>query len=834
MAVELRLKIATAPRRTWTRWKTEEVTWRELVGRLRELKRTSETRAEYERMTHDQRSQAKDVGGFVGGALNSGRRTANSVTERWLITLDADRGDGSEWDNYTCLYDYAACMYATHSHTPEAPRVRFVLPMSRAVDPEEYVAIARMAATWFGIDAMDPTTYQPERLMYWPSLPKDVPNLFDEVIGEPVDPDEVLGMYGPGGAWRDISLWPMGKDEVEIVRKHGEKQGDPTQKPDPIGKFCRFVDIHDAIERYLSDKYIPSDGLTDDVGGPARYTYALGQGSNGAVVYDHGMFLYSNHMSDPAGGKLCNAFDLVRLHLFGAQDAGKDGEKDVTKLPSYKAMCEWLSDNEDFQRWQVMEQNAEIEERFGDLLAANNDVVSVDETTGEVVEVEADPDWELAIVKNRRTQEPLPLIDNALVYLHHDPYLRGKIAYNEWTDRVVLMGPVPWHMHLLAGEKWGHIPWTDEDTSGLRWYLEKFRQFDSFPRVDEAFNLIKSETKFHPIRDYLNGLEWDGFERLDTMIIRYLGAEDTKYVRTLTRKWMVGAVKRVMEPGCKFDTVLLFQGPQGIGKSMFGQVLSKGWFSDSVPTLGVDKRAYEALRGKWIIEIAEMASAKKADQESQKTFLTATRDSYRPPYARQIRDFPRQCVFYATTNENEPLHDFSGARRFWPIVCKGVDHGYPIGFDMPNEVDQLWAEAVARYRAGETAYVRDAMLEAELKEQQEMMSVEDPDFELVREYLDRLWPEDWAERTLEFRQAVAQGETDSYLLEGVELNTKRDVVCITQIKEELYGIPRNQQHKNDKLSRMLPGILGRMPGWKKEAARQYTPIYGQQRVYVRS
>lgn len=826
------MKIATASSRLSRQWKTQEISWPEFVGRLRSTKRTGETMAEYRRMTHDQRSARKDVGGFVGGALTSGRRTAAGVEERWLVTLDADRGDGTEWDEFTCLYDYEAVAYPTHSNTPSEARWRFVLPMSRAVEPEEYVAIARQVATWFGIDAMDPTTYQPERLMYWPSSPEDAPYELKENHGEWLDPDEVLGMYGPGGAWRDISLWPMGKDEVEIVRKHGEKQGDPTQKPGVVGEFCRFVDIHDAIERYLSDKYIPSDGPTDDVGGPARYTYALGQGANGARVYDHGKFLYSHHSTDPCSEKLVNAFDLVRLHLFGAQDAGKDGEKDVTKLPSYKAMCEWVSDNEEFQQWRTAEQDAIIEERFGGLVAANADVVSVDETTGEVVEVVDDKELAGHLAMNKRTQEPLPLIDNALAFLHYDPYLRGKIAYNEWTDRVVLMGPVPWRQTLAPGEEWGKVPWTEEDTSGLRWYLETFRKYDSFNRVDEAFNLVKNETKFHPIRDYLNGLEWDGLERLDTMLIRYFGVEDTEYSRMLSRKWMVGAVKRVYEPGCKVDIVLMLCGPQGIGKSMFGQVISKGWFSDSVPTLGVDKRAYEALRGKWIIEIAEMASAKRADQESQKMFLTATVDSYRPPYARQIRDFPRQCVFYATTNESEPLHDFSGARRFYPVLCAGVDKGYPIGFELPKEVDQLWAEAVVRYRAGEATYIRDSLVESEAKKMQEMMTVEDADFELISEYLNRLWPEDWESRTLEFRQAVAQGDTDSYLLEGVELNTRRDAVCLTQIKEELYGIPWKEQHKNDRLARIVAGVMGRMPGWKK-SGRDDLPIYGRQRVYRR-
>lgn len=831
------MKIATAPTRLSRQWRTQEISWPEFVGKLRQTKRTGETMAEYRRMSHDQRSARKDVGGFVGGALASGRRTAGGVEERWLVTLDADRGEGDEWDDFTCLYDYEAVAYPTHSNTPESARWRFVLPLSRAVTPEEYVAVARMVATWFGIDSMDPTTYQPERLMYWPSSPEDAPYELKEHHGAWLDPDEVLAEYGPGGAWRDESLWPMGKDEVEIVRRNGQQQGNPLEKPGIVGMFCRYCNIHEAIERYLSDKYEPCDGMTDVAGYPTRYTYALGSTYAGAVVYDGGNFLYSNHATDPCGGKLCNAFDLVRLHLFGEQDVGKT-EKDVTRLPSYKAMCEWVADDPGYKQYLIAEM-------FGDMGELNGGyetgaVVHIDPETNEVVEMEVldeeDEDWaqELGLDINRKTGKLEAKVSSLEAIISRAPVLRNKIAYNEWTDRVVLLGPVPWRRELRPGEKWGSVSWTEMDDAGLRMFIEDVCGIDNVRKITDAFNLVCKSTLYHPVREYLRGLDgqWDGFERLDTMLIRYMGADDTPYVRAVTRKWMVAAVKRIMEPGCKFDSVLVLQGPQGIGKSNLGQVLSRGWFSDSVPTLGVDKRAYEALRGKWIIEIAEMASAKRSEQEAQKAFLTATVDSYRPPYAALIRDFPRQCVFYATTNEGEPLRDHTGGRRYWPVRCKGVDQGYPIGFELPNEVDQLWAEALARYHAGETLYIRDAVLEAEAKEEQEMMTVEDSDFELVREYLERLWPEDWATRTLEFRQAVAQGENDSYLLEGVELTVKRDVICITQIKEELYGVAWNEQHKNDKLSRILPGVMNRMPGWEK-GGRQSVPVYGQQRVYIR-
>ena len=824
------MKIATAPNRTAKQWQTIEISWPEFVGRLRNTKRTGETMAEYRRMSHDQRSARKDVGGFVGGALAGPRRTANNVTERWLVTLDADRGEGTEWDDFTCLYDYEAVAYPTHSNTPESARWRFVLPLSRAVTPEEYVAVARMVATWFGIDSMDPTTYQPERLMYWPSSPEDAPYELKEHHGAWLDPDEVLAEYGPGGAWRDESLWPMGKDEVEIVRRNGQQQGNPLEKPGIVGMFCRYCNVHEAIERYLSDKYEPCEGAVDVAGYPTRYTYTLGSTYAGAVVYDGGNFLYSNHATDPCGGKLCNAFDLVRLHLFGEQDVGKT-EKDVTKLPSYKAMCEWVADDEGYRGFVVSERLAHVRDAFSDMETIDGDgLVEVDEN-GQVVDVIDNDEWKNALTVNRRTGAVELKIGNAAAILRHDPNLRGKIAYNRWLDRVVLRGPVPWRQTLRPGEQWDTLGWTEVDDAGLRWYLEEYWGFEGREKIKDAFNLMQIENGFHTLQEYLNGLEWDGVERLDTLLVRYMGAEDNEYVRMVTRKWMVGAVTRVMHPGCKFDSVLVLQGPQGIGKSRLGYILSKGWFSDSVPILSQDRRAYEALRAKWIVEIAELASAKRSEQEAQKAFLTATVDSYRPAYGQTQKDFPRECVFYATTNEGEPLRDHTGARRYWPVRCSGVNRGFHVGLE--DEVDQLWAEAMMRYRAGEKLYMEDATLLEKETEAQEGMTVEDDDFELVRAYLDRLWPENWEELSLAMRQDIAQGRLEGDLYKELTFTTRRDIISMPQIKEELYGIPRNEQHRNDKLGKMLPGIMTRMPGWKKCGMVQHTPIYGTVRAYVR-
>jgi hypothetical protein len=188
--------------------------------------------------------------------------------------------------------------------------------------------------------------------------------------------------------------------------------------------------------------------------------------------------------------------------------------------------------------------------------------------------------------------------------------------------------------------------------------------------------------------------------------------------------------------------------------------------------------------------------------------------------------------FYATTNEGEPLRDHTGARRYWPVRCAGVNRGFHVGLE--EEVDQLWAEAMMRYRAGEKLYMEDATLLEKETEAQEGMTVEDDDFELVRAYLDRLWPENWESLSLAMRQDIAQGRLEDPLVKDLEFTVRRDIISMPQIKEELYGIPRNEQHRNDKLGRILPGIMTRMPGWKKCGMTQYTPVYGTVRAYVRA
>lgn len=814
------MKIATAGSRTSKRWKTLDVSWDWLLEKLRTVKRTGETVAEYKRMTRDEQAARKDVGGFVGGALNGPRRTSTAVTERWLITLDADNDAAlTDADSFHALYGCAMAVYSTHSSTPESPRLRWIIPLSRGVTPEEYGALSRKVAEKIGIETMDTTTYQPERLMYWPSYPDDAEPVFRRFDGDILDPDEILAEYGDNDAWRDMSRWPISSRETEVVARAAVKQGDPETKPGIVGKFCRAYDVESAIETFLPDVY----ERCETPSGKPRYTYSAGSSSGGAVVEDGGKFLYSHHATDPAGGMLLNAFDLVRVHKFGAMDEGKE-QQEITRRPSYAAMCEFAARDEGFRQQVFAERLADLDADFGDMEEQTTSTAREPARTREGGD-EPDLSWTDGLSVNHKTGEVDPTIGNAVLILRNDPRLRGCVAVNQFSGRTVLRRSLPWR-RLGASEK--ENLWKDADDSNLLLFLEQQWKLSAEGKIRHAVAVIAEENAFHPIREYLDNLPaWDGVERADTLFVRYMAADDNAYVRAATRKWLCGAVKRVYEPGCKFDNmIVLYSQEQGLGKSQMTQILSRGWCSDSLTGIG-SKEGFEGLQGSWIIELAELSSIRRADVETIKNFISKQDDVYRPAYGRNVVSHPRQCVFFGTTNEVEFLRDRTGNRRFWPITVRGVDRGQLIGLE--DEVDQIWAEAkVYAMERHEPLWMNDESLYAAAIEAQDEHSVQDELVGMIEEYLDILLPENWETLTPEERRDYIHGGVTS-LSVGV---MQRDQVSISEIRVEMCGEDKTKGGGNDLLSRRIANVMNTLGGWAR-GARTRVPGYGQQRVYYR-
>lgn len=786
------ITIAVGDSRRCTRWQNKEMLWSELAARLAIPTRTAESAQEYKSMPKAKRDELKDVGGFVGGVLRGGRRKADSITQRRLITLDLDSIPPGEdvWSDFELIFGFAAVLYSTHSHTAKDQRLRIVIPLSRPVSPDEYSAVSRRIAGDIGIDFCDDTTFEPHRLMYWPSASYDAPFRFEIADGPWLDVDEQLRRYTD---WRDPSEWPVSSRKMDLMDRLAKKQGDPYEKPGIVGAFCRVYPIEEAIEQFLPQTYIPCDN--------GRYTFAGGSTSGGLVLYDNGKFAYSHHGTDPISGKLCNAFDLVRLHMFGDKDDDVAPGTPVNRLPSYAAMSEL-----------AIGDPAVVEDLNLHNLAAITSALDEEGDTDSA-------DWVKTLTVSLKGAIE-PTIDNALIIMRNDPGIKNSYYYDAFRERPIVCGSLPW----LDFDKRSSDCWSDADDAGLRNHLEKFYKIDSRVKIQDAVELAMQEKIRHPVREYLSALVWDGTPRADTIFVDYLGAEDSEYTRTVTRKALLGAVARIYRPGCKHDHVLVLIGPQGCHKSTTLMKLGKRWFSDSLYTMA-GKDALEQLQGVWIIELGEMAATRKADLEQIKQFVSKQADSYRAAYARRSQEHPRQCAFFGTTNDDEFLRDATGGRRFWPVVV--TDYGKTHGDLLTDEiVDQIWAEIVVHFNAGENWYL-NAEIEAQAKEVQEQHTELNAKQGLIEEFLEVLLPEDWDSRNLEDRLMFLSGGFGDTQPGTI----RRDRVCALEIWQELFhGDPKTFTPAQ---SREINNMLRRVKGWTISNSRFCGPLYGRQRCFIR-
>ena len=315
--------ICTGRSRKETHWTPKDVTWEWLKKKFSEPVRTQETVDQYQHMTKDQKGNAKDVGGIVGGEIYGEERKKSNIKNRCILALDIDYGTADTWDDVCMLLDYTCLMHTTHSHTPEAPRYRLYFPLAHTIAPDQYEPVARRIASYIGIELFDDTTYDFARLMYWPSCPKD--GVFDVWTqdGELLDPDRILATYDN---WHDQREWPASSRQANSIRKEYEakaRQENPLHKGGVVGAFCRVYTVPEAIKKYLPETYVPVEGDEN------RWTYTQGHTTGGMVVYDDGLFCFSHHDTDPAGGRLCNAYDLVRIHLYGETEGSGDRMREL-------------------------------------------------------------------------------------------------------------------------------------------------------------------------------------------------------------------------------------------------------------------------------------------------------------------------------------------------------------------------------------------------------------------------------------------------------------------------------------------------------------------------
>lgn len=765
------MKIAYGNKRTDKLWKNSDVTWEELCERIKTPITTTESVSEYHKMTKSKQADIKDVGGFVGGHLKKGRRKKDHVHSRSMITLDMDFGTSDIWEELTILFPYRCLLYSTHSHTTESPRYRLIIPLLREVTPEEYGAVSRMLAKDIGIDLFDVTTYAPERLMYWPSVSKDGEYVFEVQNGQLLNPDDVLSQYDD---WKDITTWPVSSKESQLIQTTATTQQDPLTKDGIVGAFCRTYTITDVIEKFLPHIYQPSTI-------PSRYDHIGSESSAGVVVYDD-KFVYSHHASDPAGGKLLNAFDLVRVHRFGEEDK--------------KAMWEFASLDDEVKLTLLEDKKQQAIIDF------------------------SDDDWKKKLTCHQKTGIIENTLRNLMLILEHDDNLK-PLVFNQLLDGMEIKGSVPWQHPSKY--------WRDADDAQLISYIDLTYGTFSSRNYEIAVTKITDDRSYHPIREYLDALpEWDNVERVDTLLIDYLGAPDNEYVRAVTRKMLCAAVKRVQQPGCKFDTMLVLNGPQGVGKSTLIAKLAGEWFSDSLHLSDTkDKTAAEKLQGYWILEIGELAGLRKAEVETLRSFLSRQNDVYRAAFGRRATQHPRQCIFIGTTNaETGYLRDTTGNRRFWPVQVngKGKKQSWTI---TSEEVFQIWAEVKYYLTAGEKLYLDEKQVLLAKEEQREAMEADEREG-LVKDYLDLLLPENWHSMSLYERRNYINGESE-FGDDNHKGTVVRESVCTLEIWCECFGKDRANIKRTD--SNDIISILVKL-GWVREHQKKRISLYGPQYFYV--
>lgn len=796
MQFDRKITITVGATRKATIWKPETLLLSEFWARLGSFHRSAETLAQYRDLPKSKQDELKDVGGFVAGTFRAEKRRACDVTGRDIITLDLDNIPAGQTDGILLRLDSLGvgyCVYSTRKHAPEAPRLRVLLPLSRTVTADEYEPIARKAGEIIGLDYCDKTTFEASRMMYFPSCCSDSQYVYRYADKPFADADGLLAMYAD---WRDVSQW-AGLTAQSIPR--GKHQKDPTEKAGAVGVFCRVYDIPGVIAAYLPDKYLDA--------GEGRYTYAGGSTTGGAVLYEGGKFLFSHHATDPASGKLCNAFDLVRLHLFGNLDDDAKPDTPTNKLPSFVQMCQLAVQDENIARLMNQERYAQAVEMFAGESSSG--------LTGQSV------DWMSQMKISPETGKPLKTVENVLLILENDPQLKGIVVFDEFSNRLYVTGELPWDS---SGRR---RDWKDADDAGLRCYVEKVYSITGKERITDGFLLYCEMHKVNLVQQFLTALPaWDGVPRLDTLFIDYLGAADNAYIRAVARKSLCAAVARAIQPGVKYDTMPILVGAQGIGKSTLLRLLGADWFNDSLNTFE-GKESCEMIQGSWLIELQELNGLNKSEENAVKQFLSKNDDIYREPYGRRTGRYPRRCVFFGTTNDDEFLRDKTGARRFLPVDCMAQKPTKSVFRDLPNEVLQIWAEALVCWRLGEALYLESAEVAAMAKTAQEEHALHSAKEGIIREFLEKEIPDNWDKLDLATRKHFWDGTFKPVDCEY----RKRDRVCAVEIWCEALGGDIRYFKQAD--AREINGIMSHIDGWKRTTTVRTGNAYGTQRGYVK-
>lgn len=810
MINDRKIIIAVGANRKSTNWQSLELNYSEFVEKLRKPTRTIETLDEFLKLPKNKQDTLKDVGGFVGGELLGNRRKAYNVKSRDLITLDFDNvSSGATEDvmkKVMCL-GCAYVVYSTRKHARYKPRLRIVLPLDRSVKSDEYEPIARKVATMIGIEMADPTTFEPSRLMYWPSCSRDSEYIFKYEDKPFLSADGVLSQYAD---WQDITSWPQVPGSDIKVRRLVTEQVDPTTKSGIVGAFCRAYDIYQALEKFVPEAYNSSDI-------DSRLTYMGGSTSGGAVIYQDGLFLYSHHATDPCSSQLVNSWDLVRLHKFSKLDEEAEEGTPVATLPSFLAMKDLAKTDEKVQALINKDRQDEAKSFFDELGQDSHKSGTADKSK----DAEGSDEW-LRLLSRDGKGNIDKTIANTVLVISNDLNFRNKIFIDEFANAGMVKCPLPWDSSDETRL------WNDFDDAQLALRLEKEYGLTGRDKIENAIKVVGFNNRRNEVKEMIKSFRWDGIERIPTLLRDYLGAEQNIYTEDVMKKSLAAAVSRAMSnKGVKYDYMVVFTGKQGIGKSTFLSKLGMDWFSDSLYNFE-GKEAAELIQGTLINEVGELTAMTKSETEAVKQFLSKTHDIYREAYGRRTNKYPRRCVFFGSTNSDEFLKDTTGNRRFWPVEVGINETRKDVFRDLDNEVEQIWAEAYTYYMLGEPLFLSG---ESDIiaNNLQEKFREADPKTGAVVEYLEKSIPSNWYSLSLGEQRAFLNG---NLRLDEGEMLVERDKVCVAEIWQVCFGGDLKYMKRRD--SNDINGILSCVPGWTKNKSRRRYGFYGTQRGFEKS
>lgn len=818
----------------------------EIKSRL--LRDTRYTAAQYLKLSTDDQLEAKDIGSYCPGYFRDGKRRADHLKSRSMITFDLDSMTPEQYDYFMSgksrIWDYPFLAHSTRKHTEDKPRLRIVVPCEDKMTPEEYEAASRHLACHIletreeSLDATDEVSYRPAQVAFWPSVSKDQKFILvinDDESGaiDLFDAQVFLRTEHPD--WRDYATLPHSEKRGAAMVRKAKVAENPRKKKGIVGAFCRTYDVEDVIEKFLPDVYEPGDPHSNK----PRYTYLQGTSSNGAVVEDDGLFLFSHHSSDPCGEQLVNAWDLYRVHKFHELDVDKDGEPitgvPTVKLPSHKAMEEFARNDR-----RVMAEMFKSEFDF-EAVEADADrqpegskkerrLKEVDDLIGddEPVKKKADVDWmtDLDVSPTGLIRDTLP---NYSLIIQNDPRFGDAFAFDELGQRVKVMRSIKSKVGLFPerkvfAEKDGD-PLNDFDYGIVRMTLEaqKGKGFVGYALAKIAMNdlvfAVESTAKthaFHPIKRRIEAVKWDGVKRVERFMIDTFALEDNLYTREVSLLFFLAGIARVYHPGTKFDHVLTVEGAQGCGKSTVFRYLAfeDHFFGELNGNLSDRKKALEDTLGRWILEMAELSSLRKSEVEDLKAFISSTVDSARLAYDRERTDVRRQFIMVATTNEEVYLRDQSGNRRFLPVRTPLTKYN-PVDLDFVREIaPQLWAEALVLYQEKRKKLGLRGNAHLRLTLSREAMMIADG------EVAQRTVADSAVIMAEEIRQWIEKPVTlsaleDDGLLSG-DVDDKvvlRCVVTVNQIMKDCFGMDLGRSGITSAKAQEI-GSAMRMLGWE--------------------